>query len=208
MDNIRVAVRRVSGECLELVVEPRALVSHVKTQIADEWQVPEPFQELVLGTAILRDQDRVAEYCAGRTISLDITMMISTGGSQHDLVNGTLEEKCKALKDFSRLGLEAGPAIISLVAARIADESLAVKNAAVEGLAQIAEKGDAHAMDATLPHLVHKDTDVRMAALRAVSLLAKKGDQRAIYMVVARLADTSPQGPGADCAERRPAYRC
>ena len=60
METINVAIRNVSGECLEMDVEPQTKICDLKKIIAESWHIPEIFQRLVSGTVILQDQGRIA----------------------------------------------------------------------------------------------------------------------------------------------------
>ncbi len=59
----------------------------------------------------------------------------------------------------------------------------------MSALAQLAEKGDRHAIDAVSARLVRGDGGVRRAAVDALAQLAEKGEQHAITAVSAREDD-------------------
>ena len=67
------------------------------------------------------------------------------------------QKQLRALESFCKLGRRAGPDVITLVAACLEHEDEDVRRAAVEALAQLAEKGDQHAITAVSARLEDGD---------------------------------------------------
>merc|ERR1712113_361477 len=68
----------------------------------------------------------------------------------------------------------------------------AVRQAAVELLGQIVEKGDQYAVAAVTTHLQHRDSRVRQAAVEALGNVAGKNDHETTRSVASRLIDENP----------------
>eukprot|EP00747_Dinoflagellata_sp_TGD_P119742 gnl/TRDRNA2_/TRDRNA2_173080_c2_seq1.p1 gnl/TRDRNA2_/TRDRNA2_173080_c2~~gnl/TRDRNA2_/TRDRNA2_173080_c2_seq1.p1 ORF type:complete len:217 (-),score=45.44 gnl/TRDRNA2_/TRDRNA2_173080_c2_seq1:164-814(-) len=194
---IRVAIRTVAGDCIEMDIESQKKVADIKTFIRKSWHIPEIFQTLVLGTVMLQDQDRVRDCCEADEDMLSLTMILSMSRVQRDLTSHNQERQCSALESLVELGRRAGFEPIIAVVAGLESRDTRVTRGVVKALVQLSEKGSEHAIAGVAARLEDDDWDVRRAAVEGLTKLAEKGDQRASTAVAARLGHRGRSVSGA-----------
>eukprot|EP00747_Dinoflagellata_sp_TGD_P186102 gnl/TRDRNA2_/TRDRNA2_42972_c0_seq1.p1 gnl/TRDRNA2_/TRDRNA2_42972_c0~~gnl/TRDRNA2_/TRDRNA2_42972_c0_seq1.p1 ORF type:complete len:266 (+),score=52.91 gnl/TRDRNA2_/TRDRNA2_42972_c0_seq1:74-871(+) len=185
MEPIHVAICSFSGQRLEVDMDRQRTISDVKMFIAGRWKIPEVFQRLISGTAILQDRDCLAACPGANESPLHITMLLSMEEVQKDLDSKGCERKARALGALECLGRGAFPGALNAAAACLEDRNKVVQLAAVSALLELAQtdedSAEMHSALQALVKLAERGVrHVKCAAVEAVARLARKGDQRVI----------------------------
>ena len=194
---VRVAVRSLAAELLELDAEPEADVEWLRASIAEAWRVPPVFQRLLLADAALDDpREKLASLCEGPA-PLQLAMLVSSDEACRGLE--TREEgeiaaqKIRILEAFAQLGRRgACERAVAAVVWQLADDDDCVQNAAVQALSAMVARGDEFAT-ARVRLLVEMIPTryVHYAAANALAMVSRRGDQGAIAVVTALLREGS-----------------
>lgn len=184
---LRVLLRGVGGQELELEVDPQNSVSDVKQRISELWQVPAPVQRLIVGTEVLEDSEALCSYRQPEDETLPILVVVSLVGVTGDLEHQDWQKRKAALHALKRLGQRGGETATAAVFARLEDHDSDVRRAALEALPRVVEKGNERAIAAISARLEDGSSDVRKAAVEALIQVTERGDQRAIQAAGARL---------------------
>jgi hypothetical protein len=186
---IRVEVRTLQGEELELQRDSRSTVIQLKRALAELWQhAPAICQRLMVGTTLLEDIAPLAAYAPQQrdcdASVLRLMLVVSLEDAKCHLANEDWNIRREALLGFARVAPQGNKGAVSAVSALLVDDMPEVRLASLKALASIAPPCDEQTRDRALGAVMDRFKDpvplVRREALRT-------------------LAEVAPGSSGSDC---------
>jgi len=137
-----VEIRSAAGHVLECDVRSDGSVMELKRQVNDHWQIPGIFQQLVVGSALLGDHDRLGAHCPCRAKPLMVTLRVCWARVVKYLWGqSNAEQRTLALEALGPLVLRDGQASITAVSSLLDHEEIDVRRAAIDALSAVAAPG-------------------------------------------------------------------
>mmetsp|Transcript_20901 Transcript_20901/g.56084 ORF Transcript_20901/g.56084 Transcript_20901/m.56084 type:complete len:260 (-) Transcript_20901:34-813(-) len=207
---IRVKVQSLQGKSMtDATIDDQSTVATLKQSISDTLQVPQMCMDLVTGSVVLQDAERLSQYCdmvqvpnqdsdeedwssySFRTLS--VTLMLSFHRVLHALVSDSdVNQRVAALQALAGLGSQRGEGAVEVVQSCLKDAEWRVRSEAVQVLPKLAQKGNSFAIAVIVERLQDLDFDVRRAATAALLAAAGKGNASVISAVSALLEHRDP----------------
>mmetsp|Transcript_12415 Transcript_12415/g.35282 ORF Transcript_12415/g.35282 Transcript_12415/m.35282 type:complete len:610 (-) Transcript_12415:98-1927(-) len=176
---VRVSLRNLAGELVELDFAPHCRGLDLKARAAELWQVPVICQKAVVGNIVLGDSELLVAHFPPGAPALSVTMLVSLDSIAKDLEDGAGPiRKVAALSILAQLPTTGRQHALDTVTAHLDDSNEIVRRAALHALSRLMPRGDG----ATVARLVHSftedpDLSVRQSAAEALGEAASKGDE-------------------------------
>lgn len=193
-EKVRVSVQGINGEPpLELDVETESTVSKLKMHLTTHFPIPPIFQELLLGTTTMCDDEQIDKYLCNDCGALAITFLVTTQVAIRLMQTGSEETKVQVLQDLAKLH-GGGTNQIEVAATGLEDNSPAIRQAAIETLSLLGKRGKLlpQAIASVVERLGSPVEEVKVAALEALREVASKWDDGTINCIIPYLKNPSP----------------
>jgi len=188
-----VRVVKLSGESLELHMDPISTVQALKHEIESRWQVPGLCQKLLVGAGKLSDYQLIQELFVNDAKEIDVTLIVSSEEALERLglgLRGNATERLDALRTIVRLELTLDDQTCSTVAAFLDDkDSWEVTRTAIEVIAKSAPQGSNCAINALLSVASNSTHSLRLLAMKALVHKVPEGHVPALSVACERMAD-------------------
>lgn len=188
---VHVVLSSVSGDRLELDVDPQCTVRSLKGKVGEVWQVPPLCQKLAVGQAALRDEDILSDQCRSGSPKVSMTMVITYEDVYKGLTDKNTDMRCAAVASLPYMARVDQEQAIAALRDSMEDQEWEVRREAVEIVPELLPPGDKGAVAATMARVTDSSCSVRQAAVRAVGRLLPEGcgDETTISMAIALLED-------------------
>lgn len=186
---LKVPVRDMAGERVEVEVERGRLVFDVKERIDIMTRIPRIFQKLILPPlTILEDYIQVEDLELDEGAELLLVVCLDT--AREYFRSGNSRRQCEALANLSFLGRRGGEASIDLVCSQLGSYNCDVRRVARCSFERVASRDDPYAIAAACDCFKDDNWRARCGGVAALERIARPGDRDIIDIIAARLSDT------------------
>lgn len=191
--SVRIMVKTLAGDILELLETPDTLVQNLKQKIAQRWGIPAVCQTLISGLSVMEDSKKIVFYLEGQVLDVNLVKCLD---NVHEMLRcGSTNPMIEAIEILGDLAFKGDEDTIEkLCECAEQGHSFKVRIATVRALPKVAHIGDERALATLIACSMeeggHIIQDLRMAAVKALPLVASQGDQLALEALHARVQDT------------------
>lgn len=137
---INVTLRSAAGHLLELELEPESTAVGLKRRVAALWQIPAVFQQLVKGTMLLGDYDKIAALCTNNGKPVSVTLRVAWHRVVQDIWSqADAWRRGRALEALAELVWRDGQSSLTAVSALLEHPEHDVRGTALRALTRVVE---------------------------------------------------------------------
>ena len=192
---IHVIVSSMAGEVLVFDLHDNTTVGELKAEVAQRASVPKICQKLVLGTAVLEDEQKMCQLkSTSSENTMDVMMTVSLEEIMNILQHRRHDRTQEALAALSTMGPRGGELAMTTVQKCMKDWNSTTRSCAIEAFARMVDPGDISAIE-TLRQCLEEwiedlarseDTNHRVicAALKALTKIAIHPNERVKRLIL------------------------
>jgi len=173
---ISVALLELNGKQYDLEVRLGGTVAELKRMARPVLQVPVQFQQLIIGEAVVHDDEPISKYVTDAAKPLLVTFYFSDGGL---LAHESLAARCAAIDDLTKVVHGGRRQIIEVFITLSADENEVCRHAAVSALARVAHLADERFLEAIVARLLDSNKLIAVTAVQTLAKAAESGNEEA-----------------------------